>query len=135
MKKIWLIGWKDVVLAARDPSALVFMLAAPFLLTLGLGLVTGRFSGAGSSGPSGIPVVVVDQDGGQIGQALVEVFESEELSTLLTTTVLDTPDAAREQVDSDHAAAAVIVPAGRSGTRLAEQLAPILSATTRAGFP
>ena len=47
-----------------------------------------------------------------VGQALVEVFESEELSTLLTTTVLDSPETAREQVDSDEIAAAVIVPAG-----------------------
>ena len=112
MKKVWLIGWKDVMLAARDPSALVFMLAAPFLLTLGMALVTGRFSGADSSGPSGIPVVVVNQDGGQLGTALVEVFESEELSTLLTTTVLESPETAREQVDSDEIAAAVIVPEG-----------------------
>jgi len=121
MKKIWLIGWKDVVLAARDPSALVFMLAAPFLLTLGLGLVTGHFSGAGSSGPSGIPVVVVDQDGGQLGQALVEVFESEELSALLATTVLDSPDTARKQVDDDQAAAAMIVPAGFTSSIIPEQ--------------
>ena len=120
MKKIWLIGWKDVVLAARDPSALVFMLAAPFLLTLGMGLVTGRFSSA-DSGPSGIPVVVVNQDGGQLGTALIDVFESEALSTLLTTTVLDSPDAAREQVESDEAAAAVIVPEGFTNSIIPEQ--------------
>ena len=112
MKKVWLIGWKDVILAARDPSALVFMLAAPFLLTLGMALVTGRFSSADSSGPSGIPVVVVNQDGGQLGTALVEVFESEELSTLLTTTVLESSEMAREKVDGDEIAAAVIVPEG-----------------------
>jgi ABC-2 type transport system permease protein len=111
MKKIWLIGWKDVMLAARDPSALVFMLAAPFLLTLGMALVTGRFSSA-DSGPSGIPVVVVNQDGGQLGTALIDVFESEALSTLLTTSIVDSPDTAREQVESDAVAAAVIVPEG-----------------------
>ena len=42
MKKIFLIGWKDVILAFRDRAALILMLAAPFLLTLGLGFVTGR---------------------------------------------------------------------------------------------
>ena len=96
------------------------MLAAPFLLTLGMGLVTGRFSSA-DSGPSGIPVVVVNQDGGQLGTALIDVFESEALSTLLTTTVLDSPDAAREQVESDEAAAAVIVPEGFTNSIIPEQ--------------
>lgn len=42
MLKTFLIGLKDVRLAFRDRAALIFMLAAPFVLTLGLGLVTGR---------------------------------------------------------------------------------------------
>ena len=61
MKKIFLIGWKDVKLAFRDRAALILMLAAPFLLTLGMGFVTGRFSGSSSSGMSNIPVVIVNQ--------------------------------------------------------------------------
>ena len=48
MRKIFLIGFKDVRLAFRDPLALVLMLLAPFLLTLGLGFVTGSLSGGSS---------------------------------------------------------------------------------------
>ena len=42
MRKILLIGWKDVILAFRDRAALILMLAAPFVLTVGLGAVTGH---------------------------------------------------------------------------------------------
>jgi ABC-2 type transport system permease protein len=112
MKKIFLIGWKDVTLAFRDKAALIFMLAAPLALTFGLGLVSGRFSGGSSSGVSNIPVVIVNQDGGQLGEALVQLFQSEDLATLVEPTLMDDPAAARAAIDMDQAAAAVIVPAG-----------------------
>ena len=112
MNKVFLIGWKDVTLAFRDRAALILMLAAPFLLTLGLAFVTGRFSGAGDSGIGDIEVVVVNQDGGQIGNALVAVFQSPDLDTLLDPSVIADPALARQQVDDDQAAAAVIIPAG-----------------------
>lgn len=114
MKKVLLIGWKDVTLAFRDSTALILMLAAPFALTLGLGLVTGRFAGTGSGGVGSIPVVLVDEDGGALGELLVEVFESEELSALVTTAVLDDAERARQLVDDDEVTAAVIVPTGFS---------------------
>lgn len=112
MKKILLIGWKDVTLAFRDRAALILMLAAPFLLTVGLGFVTGRFSGTSDSGVSDIQVVVVNHDGGQIGNALVEMLQSPDLDTLLDPSVGDDPAWARQQVDDDDAAAAVIIPDG-----------------------
>jgi hypothetical protein len=74
MKKLFLIGWKDLRLAFRDRAALVLMLLAPLLLTLGLGAVTGRFSGGSSTGISHIPVVLVNQDGGLLGNDLVACF-------------------------------------------------------------
>jgi ABC-2 type transport system permease protein len=111
MRKLFLIGLKDLKLIFRDPAALIFMLLAPFLLTLGMGLVTGQFSSSGS-GISNIPVVLVNQDGGQLGNSLVELFQSTDLSDLVTTTILNIPAAARQQVDEDKAAAAVIIPAG-----------------------
>jgi hypothetical protein len=76
MKKVFLIGWKDVMLAFRDRAALILMLAAPFALILGLGLVTGRLSGSGSSGISDLPVILVNQDQAQLGNALVDLFQS-----------------------------------------------------------
>ncbi len=111
MRKLLLIGLKDLKLIFRDKAALIFMLLAPFLLTLGLGFVTGQFGSSGG-GISNIPVVLVDQDGGELGTALVEMFQSEDLSDLVTATVLDDPAAARQQVDDDLVAAAVIIPDG-----------------------
>ena len=112
MKKLFLIGLKDVKLAFRDRAALVLMLLAPFLLTLGLGLVTGRFSGNSSNGISHIPVILVNQDGKQLGNALVAVFQSKDLNGLVDPTISTDPSAAYQQVDNNNAVAVIVIPAG-----------------------
>ena len=66
MLKTILIGIKDLKLMFRDRAALIFMLLAPFLLTIGMGFVTGRFSGS-ASGLSEIPVIIVNLDQDQLG--------------------------------------------------------------------
>lgn len=112
MKKVFLIGWKDVTLAFRDRAALIFMLAAPFILTLGMGFVTGRFSGTVSSGIADIPVILVNQDAGRLGEELLNVFESDDLAELMEPVRMQDVALARQQVDEDQAAALVIIPAG-----------------------
>lgn len=117
MKKIFLLGWKDLTLAFRDRAALILMLLAPFALTLGLGLVTGGFSSGGnSSGLSSIPLVLVNQDDGQLGRELVKVFQSADLADLVAPVVSDDLNAARQQVEDDKIAAAVYIPAGFSAS-------------------
>jgi ABC-2 type transport system permease protein len=111
MKKLFLIGIKDLKLIFRDRAALTLMLLAPFLLTIGMGFVTGRFSGS-SSGLSDIHVVIVNLDKEQLGNALADVFSSEELADLMETTSWSDPGAARRSIDDDKAAAAIIIPAG-----------------------
>jgi ABC-2 type transport system permease protein len=111
MKKLFLIGIKDLKLVFRDRAALTFMLIAPFLLTIGMGFVTGRFSG-GSSGLSDIPVIIVNLDNEQLGDALAGVFSSKELADLMEPTASSDPDAARRLIDEDQASAAVIIPEG-----------------------
>ncbi|HET9590600.1 MAG TPA: ABC transporter permease [Anaerolineales bacterium] len=113
MHKLLLIGLKDLKLMFRDRAALTFMLLAPFLLTIGMGFVTGRFSGT-SSGLADIPVIVVNQDNEQLGNALADVFSSEELAELMAPTDarFAGPAAARRLIDEDRAAAAVIIPEG-----------------------
>ena len=111
MKKLFLIGIKDLKLMFRDRAALVFMLLAPFLLTIGMGFVTGRFSGS-SSGLSDIPVIIVNLDNEQLGDALADVFSSEELADLMEPTASSDAEAARQLIDDDEAAAAVIIPEG-----------------------
>ena len=121
MLKTFLIGIKDVKLAFRDRAALIFMLLAPFLLTLGMGLVTGRFSGSNSSGISDIPVVIVNQDDGELAEALVDVFYSEDLAELVEPSLGTSPEAARLQVDEDEVAAAIIIPAGFTNSIIPNQ--------------
>jgi ABC-2 type transport system permease protein len=120
MKRILLIGLKDMRLAFRDTAALILMLAAPFALAVGLGLATGSF-GSQSSGISDIPVVLVDQDGGALGAALLDLFASPELADLLEPQELSNPLAARQQVDDDLVAAAVIIPPGFSDSIIPPQ--------------
>ena len=55
MRKLLLIGLKDVRLVFRDRAALLLMLVAPFALTIGMGFITGRFSGSSGSAISHIP--------------------------------------------------------------------------------
>ena len=112
MKKLFLIGLKDVKLALRDKTALAFMLLAPFLLTLGMGFITGSLGGGGTSGIGQIPVLLVNEDEGELGQALADLFTSPDLGDLLLTTISLSPEAARLGVDNDEASAAVIIPPG-----------------------
>jgi ABC-2 type transport system permease protein len=112
MLKTFLIGLKDLRLVFRDRAALTFMLLAPFLLTVGMGFVTGRFSGNSNSGISNIPVVIVNLDQAQLGNALADAFQSKDLADLVEPTLSSDPEAARRLVDEDKAAAAVIIPAG-----------------------
>ncbi len=112
MLKTFLVGFKDVRLVFRDRTALIFMLAAPFVITLGMGLVTGGFSSTGGSGISDIPVVIVNLDQQDLGDTLVDIFQSQDLADLVEPTLGEDPEAARLSVDQDESAAAIIIPAG-----------------------
>jgi ABC-2 type transport system permease protein len=57
-------------------------------------------------------VSIVNQDGEQLGNVLVELFTSNDLAALVEPTILNDSAAARQQVGDDHVAAAVIIPAG-----------------------
>jgi ABC-2 type transport system permease protein len=112
MKKLILIGLKDVKLAFRDRPALLLMLLAPFALTLGLGFVTGSFSTEDGSGIGSIPVILVNQDDGQLGAAVLELFHSDDMRDLITAADMSDADEARLAVDNDAAAAVIIIPPG-----------------------
>ena len=112
MRKFLLIALKDLKLSFRDTAALLMMLAAPFALTLGMGAVTGRFSGSSSTGLSDIPVILINQDGGELGNALVEMFSSADLADLIEPSTGTDPVDARAKVDADEAATVILIPAG-----------------------
>jgi len=111
MNKLLLIGIKDLKLMFRDRAALTFMLLAPFLLTLAMGFVTGRFSG-GSTGISDIPVIIVNLDQGDLGNALEDLFNSADLAELMEPSASSDPEAARQLIESNEASAAIIIPKG-----------------------
>ena len=98
MKKILQIGWKDLRVIFRDRAALILMLLAPFALTIGMGLVTGTLSGS-SSGLSQIPVIVVNLDQSTLGNALVDVLKSPDLSNLLAVEETSDASAARPAIE------------------------------------
>ena len=80
MKKLLTIALKDLKIMFRDPSSLVWMLAMPIALTLAMAFAFGRLTGGGqSAGLSDIPVIIVDLDGGQMSQPIVQTFQSKEL--------------------------------------------------------
>ncbi len=111
MAKLLTIGWKDLRLMFRDRAALILMLAAPFALTLGMGAITGAFSSSGSS-ITKLPVIVINQDGGQLGNALEQLLTSADLNDLLAPRIESDVAAARSAVEDDQVVAAVIIPAG-----------------------
>ena len=100
MKKILNIAWKDLLITLSDPSALILTIATPFALTLVMIFAFGGVNDGG--GISGIPVVIVNQDESELGVSLVEVFESDDLADLISTTLMEDPEAARAAVDNDE---------------------------------
>lgn len=114
MKRLWLIAWKDLRLAFRDRAALLFLLIAPFALIMGMALISGRLTTpAGSNtGIRDIPVWIINEDGEELGNALVEVFTSTELADLLEPQVVQDVSAARQAVEEDRIAGVIRIPEG-----------------------
>ena len=106
----------------RDRAALTFMLLAPFLLTIGMGFVTGRFSG-GSTGISDIPVVIVNLGPGSTGQRISGLVQLSGPCGSDGTYLLIRPATARQMIENNQASAAIIIPEGftRSIIPLKEQ--------------
>ncbi len=113
MKKLLNIALKDLIIMFRDPAALMWMLVMPIALTLVMAFAFGRLTGGGqAAGLKDIPVIIVDLDGGQMSELIVQAFHSKELADLIDATTSTDEAAARQAVAADKAAAAVIIPAG-----------------------
>jgi ABC-2 type transport system permease protein len=113
MKKLLNIALKDLKVMFRDPSALVWMLVMPIALTLVMAFAFGRLTGGGqAAGLSDIPVIIVELDGGQMSEPIVQAFQSQELADLIDVTTSQDESAARQAVEADKVAAAIIIPAG-----------------------
>lgn len=112
MRKIWAMTWKELIVTFRDVSALLIMLVTPFGLTLVMLFAFGR--GDDDSPLRSIPVHLVNHDAGEIGQDLVERFQSDALADLIDLTISTDEMASYAAVDLDEIAALVIAPASLS---------------------
>ncbi len=123
MFKLLAIGWKDLKVAFRDRVGWI-MLAGPFALTLAMGFVTGAFSvSAGEPAIQANKVVVVNEDEGELGEAMVTWLCEESLHSVIKITVMSSATRARELVDEGKFVTALILPMDFSQAMLsAEEL-------------
>ena len=119
MKKIFIIGLKDLKVTFRERAALI-MLLAPFLLTLAMGFITGAFSDDEGSGISGIPVAVVNHDNAGLGAYLKDMF-NDGFGGMFSLVEASDVEEARRQVEDDEVAAAVLIPEGFSSSMLPDE--------------
>lgn len=127
MRKILIIMWKDVSVLFRDWAALILIIAGPLALTVGMGLVTGSFNRSNDApAVSRIPLAIVDQDGGELAQTLIDVFNSEDLSELVSAEQWNDEAAALDAVRDGTRAAAVVIPAGFSQSFMPDMTSGVL---------
>lgn len=119
MKKIIMIGLKDLKVTFRERAALI-MLLAPFLLTLAMGFIAGEFSDDEGGGISGIPVAVVNQDEAGLGAYFKDTF-NEGYGGMFSLVEAENFSEARRQVEDDEVAAAVLIPVGFSNSIIPDE--------------
>lgn len=107
------IAWKDTLTRFRDWKALAGMLAAPLLISALIGTALGNI--VGSDTPiEDIPVVLVNDDGGSLGEIYENALASEDLDDLLELKLMDDLDAAKARIENGELRAVVYVPANFS---------------------
>lgn len=112
--KAWTIAWKDTLIRFRDVNALLFMLAAPLLITAIIGSAfSGFFSDDGDVPITDIPFIIVDGDETESSEQLIELFTDDEtLTELLATEQMDDVEAAKRRVMVGESRAVLYIPAG-----------------------
>lgn len=113
--KIWTIAWKDTTIRFRDRNALILMVAAPLVLSAIIGSAFGGFLNSNDPVPfDAIPVLLINQDDGEMGQQFADILTSDALGDLLVVTEMADETAARDQVQRGEARAAIVIPDGFS---------------------
>lgn len=113
--KIWTIAWKDTTIRFRDRNALILMVAAPLVLSAIIGSAFGGFLNSNDPVPfDAIPVLLINQDDGEMGQQFADILTSDALGDLLAVTEMADETAARDQVQRGEARAAIVIPDGFS---------------------
>ncbi|HPP43883.1 MAG TPA: ABC transporter permease, partial [Caldisericia bacterium] len=107
MKKLFLIGLKDLKIRSRDFNAFIMILLMPLILIFVLGLV---FQPLYSSKPFIIDTAVVNLDNDYISDILVnDVLKSEELSKFINLFFLNDENELKDSISKGKYAAGIII--------------------------
>lgn len=114
------IALKDTITRFRDWKALASMLAAPLVISGLIGLAFGNISGP-EVPIDHIPVALINQDDGQLGQIYADVLSGEDLNTLIDLQTSSDLDAAKARIESGELRAVIFIPAGFTDTLLPDE--------------
>jgi len=107
MKKIFLIGFKDLKIRSRDFNAFIGILLMPLILIFMLGIV---FQPLWTSKPFIVDTAVVDLDNDYISDILIkDVLKSQELSKIVNLVFLNDENELRESISKGKYAAGIII--------------------------
>ncbi len=112
--KAWTIAWKDTLIRFRDVNALLFMIAAPLLITAITGAAFSSFFDTDDATPiRDIPFIIVDGDDTAESEQLVALFTDDgTLSELLALERTDDLEAAQRKVRAGESRAVLFIPPG-----------------------
>ncbi len=119
MKQILAIAWKDTVIRFASRGEWLFFLVLPVVFTMVVNFGVG--SAYGSGGDSRIPVLVVDQDGGELARDLIAALNA---SATVRVELTDPADA-MSRFKEREAPAILVIPAGLEQARASGQTADL----------
>ncbi len=107
MRKLIVLAVKEVLVTFRDLGAIVSMLLTPLLLTLA---IAAAFGTGGNAALSEIPVLIQNQDGGELSQEIITAFEAQDADGLLDVALITDEAEARQRVEANEVAAFIRIP-------------------------
>jgi ABC-2 type transport system permease protein len=112
--KAWTIAWKDTLIRLRDRTALIINLGAPLALAAIMGFAFGGQSD-GSNPITDIPVIVVNEDSGDLGDNIFTILSTADgLDELLAPTEMESLEEAIAVVEDGNARGVIYIPPGFS---------------------
>ena len=112
MRKMFLIGVKDVRIRARDRASFIMLLAMPLILILVLGMV---FQPLWTDKPFTINIAVLNEDEGEISNILInDVFGSNELKDMIKISFVKSEEEIIKSINKGEIAAGVVIEKGFS---------------------